>query len=130
MMRRRTVLLGAACTLAAPGVRAETAPGQLRLALAAPNTTMDPHLQSNAPNNAVASHIFDALVTNDEQSRSQPGLAESWRGVGENPWGGPGRTAAGVNRGPPRPATRPPAPRQRATATPPTAPVRPHTPRP
>ena len=33
---------------------------------------MDPHLLSNAPNNAVASHIFDALVTNDEQSQSDP----------------------------------------------------------
>src|SRR4051794_27836814 len=58
----------------------------LRIGMAAPNTTMDPHLQSNAPNNAVASHIFDALVTNDEQSRSQPGLAESWRVVDDTHW--------------------------------------------
>ena len=66
--------------------RPPTPGSTLRIGLAAPNTTMDPHLQSNAPNNAVASHIFDALVTNDEQSRSQPGLAESWRVADDTHW--------------------------------------------
>lgn len=60
--------------------------GRLRVGMAAPNTTLDPHFQSNAPNNAVASHIFDALVTNDPASRSQPGLAESWRTEGDTRW--------------------------------------------
>ena len=41
----------------------------LRIGMSAPNTTMDPHLQSNAPNDAVATHIFDTLVTNDEKSQ-------------------------------------------------------------
>lgn len=60
--------------------------GLLRIGLAAPNTTLDPHFQSNAPNNAVASHIFDALVTNDAQSRSTPGLAASWRLIDDTHW--------------------------------------------
>ena len=60
--------------------------GLLRVGMAAPNTTLDPHLQSNAPNNAVASHIFDALVTNDAASRSTPGLAESWRRTDDTHW--------------------------------------------
>ncbi|MBR0642895.1 ABC transporter substrate-binding protein [Plastoroseomonas hellenica] len=64
---------------AAPG-------GVLRVGLAAPNTTLDPHFQSNAPNNAMASHVFDALVTNDAQSRSQPGLAASWRLIDDRNW--------------------------------------------
>jgi peptide/nickel transport system substrate-binding protein len=62
------------------------ASGLLRIGMAAPNTTLDPHLQSNAPNNAVASHLFDALVTNDAASRSTPGLAESWRLVDDTHW--------------------------------------------
>lgn len=62
------------------------ASGLLRIGMAAPNTTLDPHLQSNAPNNAVASHIFDALVTNDAASRSTPGLAESWRLIDDTHW--------------------------------------------
>jgi peptide/nickel transport system substrate-binding protein len=43
-------------------------------------------LQSNAPNNAVASHIFDALVTNDPKSGSTPGLAQSWRILDDTHW--------------------------------------------
>jgi peptide/nickel transport system substrate-binding protein len=60
--------------------------GLLRIGMAAPNTTLDPHLQSNAPNNAVTSHIFDALVTNDAASRPTPGLAESWRLIDDVNW--------------------------------------------
>jgi len=59
---------------------------RLRIGLAAPNTTIDPHLQSNAPNNALATHIFDSLVVNDEASRSKPGLASSWKIIDETHW--------------------------------------------
>jgi peptide/nickel transport system substrate-binding protein len=58
----------------------------LRIGMSAPNTTFDPHLQSNAPNNAVATHIFDTVVNNDENSRSAPGLATSWRVLDDNHW--------------------------------------------
>ncbi|MCW3477304.1 ABC transporter substrate-binding protein [Limobrevibacterium gyesilva] len=64
----------------------QDAASTLRIGMAAPNTTMDPHLQSNAPNNAVATHIFDSLIVNDEASRSQPGLAQSWRVVDDTHW--------------------------------------------
>ncbi len=87
--RRSLLLAGPGVVVAAAlgrSARAAEAETRLRIGLAAPNTTMDPHLQSNAPNNAVASHIFDALVTNDEQSRSAPGLAESWRVVDDTHW--------------------------------------------
>jgi peptide/nickel transport system substrate-binding protein len=59
---------------------------QLRIGMSAPNTTMDPHLQSNAPNNAVATHIFDTLVNNDEKSQSRPGLATAWRTIDDTHW--------------------------------------------
>jgi peptide/nickel transport system substrate-binding protein len=65
---------------------AQNAGTTLRIGMAAPNTTMDPHQQSNAPNNAVATHIFDSLIVNDEASRSQPGLAQSWRVIDDTHW--------------------------------------------
>ncbi len=83
-LARRTLL--ALCGGLPLVARAQSAPGRLRIGLSAPNTTLDPHLLSNAPNNAVASHIFDALVTNDERSGSQPGLATSWRILDDTHW--------------------------------------------
>lgn len=58
----------------------------LRIALSASPTTVDPHLQSNAPNNALATHIFDAVVTNDPASKSVPGLATSWKTIDDTHW--------------------------------------------
>lgn len=58
----------------------------LTIGMAAPPTTLDPHLESNAPNNAVAMHIFDALVTNGPKSESLPGLASSWRHIDDTTW--------------------------------------------
>jgi peptide/nickel transport system substrate-binding protein len=87
---RRTLLGALGGLIAGPmtgTIRVALAQGQtLRIGMAAPNTTMDPHLQSNAPNNAVATHIYDTLVTNDEQSRSAPGLATAWRVLDDTHW--------------------------------------------
>ena len=58
---RRALLLGVAGAIGGPGLggRAATLAGTgLRIGMAAPNTTMDTHLRSNAPNNAVASRMF------------------------------------------------------------------------
>ncbi len=85
VLTRRAALAGLAASVIAARARAADS-DRLRIGLAAPNTTMDPHLLSNAPNNAVASHIFDALVTNDEKSQSVPGLAESWSASGDTTW--------------------------------------------
>jgi peptide/nickel transport system substrate-binding protein len=91
MTSRRTVLRGALGSLMAGPASAVFGPARaqgqrLRIGMAAPNTTMDPHLQSNAPNNAVSTHIYDTLVTNDEQSRSTPGLATAWRVLSDTQW--------------------------------------------
>lgn len=58
----------------------------LRIALSAPPTTIDPHLQSNAPNNALAAHIFDSVVTNDPESKSVAGLATEWKNIDDTHW--------------------------------------------
>ena len=85
--------LGAAAALQAPGwlgaalaQGAGRANGRLRIGMAAPNTTLDPHFQSNAPNNAVASHIFDALITNDARCLPRPGLARAWKLLDDTHW--------------------------------------------
>ena len=91
-LSRRTLLNGLLGGLAASqadrwiGIAAAQERATLRVGLSAPNTTLDPHLLSNAPNNAVATHVFDALVANDFQSRSQPGLAASWKVLDETHW--------------------------------------------
>ncbi|MDJ0390757.1 ABC transporter substrate-binding protein [Roseomonas sp. E05] len=85
-------MLGAAAASQLPGwlgtamAQGAGSAATLRVGMAAPNTTLDPHFQSNAPNNAVASHIFDALVTNDAHSESKPGLAESWKVLDDTHW--------------------------------------------
>jgi peptide/nickel transport system substrate-binding protein len=91
-LSRRNFLNGLAGSLAASqatswiGVAAAQDRTTLRIGLSAPNTTLDPHLLSNAPNNAVATHVFDAIVANDFQSRSQPGLASSWKALDDTHW--------------------------------------------
>jgi peptide/nickel transport system substrate-binding protein len=59
---------------------------ELVIALGADVTSIDPHFHNLTPNNNIADHIFDKLVTKDAQSRLRPGLAESWRAVDETTW--------------------------------------------
>lgn len=68
------------------GAAAQRSAGPLRLGLAAAPSSIDPHFQNNAPNNALASYLFDTLVVNDPESRSVPGLAASWRLLAEDRW--------------------------------------------
>jgi peptide/nickel transport system substrate-binding protein len=58
----------------------------LTVGFAAPVTSLDPHFQNAAPNNAVAMHVFDRLVERDAQSNLVPGLATEWRPEGESAW--------------------------------------------
>ena len=88
MLHRRSLLqrfAGSAAILSA-GVGAAAQERRLRIGMAAPATTLDPHLLSNAPNNAVSTHLFDSLVVNDEVSRSLPGLAASWSRTTDRHW--------------------------------------------
>jgi peptide/nickel transport system substrate-binding protein len=73
--------LAAAC-LSATAVSAQT----LRIALASEPTAVDPHYHSLTPNNALARHIFDALVSQDEKQKLYHSLATSWENDGKNRW--------------------------------------------
>ncbi len=58
----------------------------LTAALASQPSSVDPHFHNLVPNNAIASHVFDRLVHQDERQRLIPGLAESWRPLSETAW--------------------------------------------
>ncbi len=82
-MRQRmliTILLGA--SLSSAPAMAQT----LRIALASEPTAVDPHYHDLTPNNALAMHIFDGLVLQDEKQALRPGLAASWENDGKNRW--------------------------------------------
>lgn len=83
-MRRLAFAAAAAAALAAPalGARAQ----ELRIALAAEPSSIDPEYHTLTPNNAVAREIFDQLVEYDEKERLVPGLALSWKPVDDTTW--------------------------------------------
>lgn len=59
---------------------------ELTIGLASEPTAMDPHFHNLGPNNSLLSHIFNALVLQDEKQNLQPGLAESWKAVDDTTW--------------------------------------------
>jgi peptide/nickel transport system substrate-binding protein len=82
MPRLRASLLGLALIAAPQAVLAQG----LNIALASTPTSVDPHFHNLVPNNAIAAHVFDKLVHQDERQQLIPGLAESWRAVSETEW--------------------------------------------
>jgi peptide/nickel transport system substrate-binding protein len=74
-------LFAAACLSSLPSHAAD-----LSVALSADVTSMDPHYHNLTPNNNVAEHVFETLVTKDARSRLKPALAESWRAVDDLTW--------------------------------------------
>ncbi|HKF72182.1 MAG TPA: ABC transporter substrate-binding protein [Stellaceae bacterium] len=58
----------------------------LKIALAAEPTSIDPLYHTLNPNNQVARHIFDRLVHQDAKQRLVPGLAVSWKPIMDAVW--------------------------------------------
>lgn len=80
-LRRLLPALAASLALAAPAHSQE-----LRIAMGADVTSMDPHYVNLFPNNNIAEHFFEKLITLDPDSRLIPGLAESWKTVDPTTW--------------------------------------------
>jgi len=70
-----------AFALALPVVAAD-----LKIAVAADITSMDPHFFNLFPNNNMAEHIFDKLVQMDPDSKMIPGIATSWKPIDPTTW--------------------------------------------
>ena len=84
-MKHIASLMGAVATtamLAASPVMAE----KLTIGLSSEPTAMDPHFHNLGPNNAVARHIYDNLINQDDKQRLKPGLAVSWKPIDELTW--------------------------------------------
>ncbi len=86
---RRVVLIASVAIGLAFGLTAganDARAQELVLALSTPITSIDPHYHNLTPNNALARHYFDALISTDEFQNLVPGLAVSWRTVNETTW--------------------------------------------
>ena len=59
---------------------------KLTIGLASEPTAMDPHFHNLGPNNAMAFHIYDRLVAQDEKQNLTPGLAVSWQPIDDLTW--------------------------------------------
>jgi len=81
MARWLSALVAAALALASSASAQE-----LKIALAAEPTSIDPLYHTLNPNNQVARHIFDRLVHQDARQRLVPGLALSWKPIGDAVW--------------------------------------------
>ena len=58
----------------------------LKVALAAEPTSMDPHYQNLTINNSFATQIYNALILQDVNQNLIPGLATSWKPVDDRTW--------------------------------------------
>ena len=82
-MTFRTTLgaLFASAILTAPAMAEE-----LTIGLASEPTAIDPHFHNLGPNNAIARHIFDRLILQNERQQLEPGLAVSWKPIDDLTW--------------------------------------------
>lgn len=81
----RFLLAGTAALILAAG-SAPVHAAALKIGLAADIASLDPHYLNIAPNIALSSHVFDALVHVDAAGKLIPGLALSWRAVDATTW--------------------------------------------
>ncbi len=58
----------------------------LTIGLSTPVTSLDPHFHNLTPNNSLGRHVFETLIRQDESQRMLPGLAESWKALGDLEW--------------------------------------------
>lgn len=59
---------------------------QLKIGLSAEPTSIDPHFHNVGPNNFMRRHIFEGLVSTDENQNIIPALAESWKATSDTTW--------------------------------------------
>src|SRR5260370_38200826 len=80
-MRRYIAALLAGLAACAPARAADISVG-----LAAAASSADPHFHELTPNNALARHIFGALLRTDTQLQPRPDLAASWPLLDDRSW--------------------------------------------
>jgi peptide/nickel transport system substrate-binding protein len=78
----RSLVLASAFACAVPAALAQ----ELRIGLSSNPQSSDPHYFNNDAISAMLSHVYETLVTLDQDTRLVPGLAKSWRAVNDNTW--------------------------------------------
>jgi peptide/nickel transport system substrate-binding protein len=82
----KTILAAVAAAGLALAVPFSASAKELRIALSAEPSAMDPHFHNLTPNNALTSHVFERLVQFDSKMKPVPGLATSWKTIDDNTW--------------------------------------------
>ncbi|MFV0490298.1 MAG: ABC transporter substrate-binding protein [Pseudorhodobacter sp.] len=85
-MTRRLFGATALALLTSPSIGLAEGDDHLSIGMAAPITTLDPHEDSNSPNNATNRHIWDSLINRGGSAENQPQLATSWEVVDDTHW--------------------------------------------
>jgi len=78
--------IAAACVVIGLTLSVAAAAQELRVAVGAEPTSIDPLFHNLNPNLAIARHIFDQLAAQDEKQRLQPALALSWQPLDDTTW--------------------------------------------
>ncbi|MGH6920399.1 MAG: ABC transporter substrate-binding protein, partial [Geminicoccaceae bacterium] len=78
--------MGAAAVILAAASIGSAAAEELTIGLAAEPSAMDPHYHNLGPNNAMRTHIFEALIEQDAEQQLEPYLALSWRTLDDTTW--------------------------------------------
>jgi peptide/nickel transport system substrate-binding protein len=73
----------ASISLSAPGLAAAQ---DLKIGIKTEPSSLDPQFHTLNPNIQVAQHFFDALVLQDENLKTKPGLALSWKTLDDTTW--------------------------------------------
>lgn len=81
--RFSATVLALAVTVAAP---AAAMAKDLVIGMSGTPTTLDPHQDSSAVNNATSRHIWDSLINLTGTSTNEPELASKWRLIDDNRW--------------------------------------------
>ncbi len=79
---RMAALLAAAIAFTAAAASAQ----ELKIGLKTEPSSLDPQYHALNPNLQIALHMFDTLVMQDENLKPKPGLALSWKPVGDTVW--------------------------------------------
>ncbi|MCQ4158606.1 ABC transporter substrate-binding protein [Roseomonas sp. GC11] len=74
----RTGLLLALLSAVLPALASPARPAELRIGMAAPATTADPHFHADAANFALHRHVFEALLRWTPDGQLRPMLAQGW----------------------------------------------------
>ena len=82
MFNKMAALLAAAIAFSAAAASAQ----ELKIGLKTEPSSLDPQYHALNPNLQIALHMFDTLVMQDENLKPKPGLALSWKPVGDTVW--------------------------------------------